>query len=76
MGFLLGYTFTHSSPFESLTMEKSRFAENSQTKCTIHVNSYEEDDQILTRPLTYDSWLTLLEAAKVRNYSPVLDIAD
>ena len=34
-----------------------------------------EDDEHLVSPQSYDSWLTLLEAAKVRNHAPNLDIA-
>ena len=29
----------------------------------------------LVIPQSYDSWLTLLEAAKVRDHSPILEIA-
>lgn len=33
------------------------------------------EDDTLVNPQKYDSWLTLLKAAKVRNHTPVLDLA-
>ena len=44
-------------------------------QCMIHHPEAKEDDQQLISPKTYDSWLTLLEAAKVRNHTPTLEIA-
>ena len=45
--------------------------------CIIHPKTVKtEPDSPLISPESYDSWLTLLEAAKVRNFTPVLDVAE
>ncbi len=45
-------------------------------QCIIHQTITTEDDDHLVSPQKYNSWLTLLEAAKVRNYRPVLNVAE
>lgn len=44
-------------------------------KCIIHHN-VSDDDEHLVCPQNYNSWSTLLEAAKVRNHRPILEIAE
>ena len=45
-------------------------------ECIIHQQTSKDDeDEHLVNPKDYDSWQTLLEAAKVRNHTPILDIA-
>ena len=46
-----------------------------KNQCIIHMTASKEDDEHLVSPQSYDSWFTLLEAAKVRNHAPILDIA-
>ena len=43
-----------------------------QEKCIIHMS---EDDGNLVTPKDIDSWKTLLKAADIRNYKPVLEVA-
>jgi len=45
-------------------------------QCIIHISSTVEDVEQLVSPKTQESWLTLLEAAKVRNHAPVLELAE
>ena len=42
--------------------------------CIIHQAVSDEDEHLIS-PQSHDSWLTLLEAAKVRNHVPILDVA-
>lgn len=44
-------------------------------QCIIHQDTSKEDDDHLVSPQDYASWETLLEAAKVRKYAPILDVA-
>ena len=44
-------------------------------QCIIHQTVSTEDDDHLVSLQKYNSWLTLLEAAKVRNHSAILDVA-
>ena len=46
-------------------------------KCIIHQLSFRSDrhDDKLIPPNSFHSWTSLLDAAKVRNYQPLLDIA-
>ena len=55
---------------------ESKGKESSKDQCIIHYTtvSYEGDDHLVS-PQSYDSWLTLLEATKVRNHFPILQIA-
>ena len=43
-----------------------------QEQCIIHIS---EDDSNLVTPKDIDSWKTLLKAADIRNYKPVLEAA-
>ena len=44
--------------------------------CILHSKSAATDsDDHLISPQSYESWLTLFEAAKIRNITPVLDVA-
>lgn len=51
-------------------MEKPQYKASAKNQCIIHMTASKE-----VRPQSYDSWLNLLEAAKVRNHAPILDIA-
>lgn len=42
--------------------------------CIICSKNAEKDDHLVS-PQTYDSWQTLLEAAKIRCHDPIMDIA-
>ena len=44
-------------------------------RCIIHYSVCKEDDEHLISPQNYDSWISLLEAAKIRNNATILDIA-
>ena len=56
----------------------SAFRMDSQYKesevCIIHHETSKEDDGIFGLK-DYESWKTLLDAAKVRNYGPITDVA-
>lgn len=41
--------------------------------CILH--SKTDSDDHLISPKSYESWLTLFEAAKIRKFTPVLDVA-
>ena len=56
-------------------MEKFKHIESPKGQCVIHQTVSNEDDDSVLSPQNYDSWLTLLEAAKVQNHSSILDIA-
>ena len=56
-------------------MEKPQYMASAKNQCIIHMTASKEDDEHLVSPQSYDSWFTLLEAAKVRNHAPILDIA-
>ena len=56
-------------------MEKPQYKASAKNQCLIHMTASKKDDEHLVSPQSYDSWLTLLEAAKVRNHAPILDIA-
>ena len=44
--------------------------------CILHSKTAATDSaDHLIRPQSYESWLTLFEAAKIRNFTPVLDVA-
>lgn len=50
--------------------------ESSKDQCIIQYKTVSnEGDDYLVSPQSYESWLTLLEAAKVRHHSPILEIA-
>ena len=49
--------------------------EYSEERCIIHTETYEKDSGPLITPKDYNSWKTLLDAAQVRNYAPILEIA-
>lgn len=50
--------------------------ESSKDQCIIQYKTVSsEGDDFLVSPQSYDSRLTLLEAAKVRHHSPILEIA-
>ena len=52
------------------------FTESSKDQCIIHFKTVSnKDDDHLVSPQSYDSWLTLLEAARVRGHAPILEIA-
>ena len=52
-------------------------ATSTKNTCIIHSKAEATDaHENLISPKTYDSWLTILEAAKVRNFLPVLEIAE
>lgn len=45
-------------------------------ECTIKYKTLNiEPDECLVSPQGYDSWITLLEAAEVRNHKLILEIA-
>ncbi len=46
-----------------------------EDKCIICTQKSKEDNDHLLSPKKYESWLTLLDAARVRQYAPTLDIA-
>ena len=46
-----------------------------EDKCTICAQESKEDVDHLVCPNNYESWLALLDAARVRHYAPILDIA-
>ena len=55
---------------------ESKGKESSEEQCIIHYKTvFHEGIDHLVSPQSYDSWLTLLEAAKVRDHSPILEIA-
>ena len=55
---------------------ESKGKESSKDQCIIHYKTVSiEGDDHLVSPQSYDSWLTLLEAAEVRGHSPILEIA-
>lgn len=56
-------------------MESHTHQESLKKQCIIHQETAKEDNDRLVTPQDYQSWKTLFEAAKVRNYSPILDIA-
>jgi len=56
-------------------MEKPQYKASAKNQCIIHMTASKEDDEHLVSPQSNDLWLTLLEAAKVRNHAPILDIA-
>ena len=49
--------------------------EKDKRQCIIHYAACDKDDEHLVSPKDISSWLALLEAAKVRNHQPVLDVA-
>lgn len=50
--------------------------DNKDRFCIIHKETVQTDqDERLISPQSYDSWRTLLEAAKVRNFDPLLEVA-
>ena len=51
-------------------MEESKDKE----QCIICAASNKRDDHLVS-PQTYESWQTLLEAAKVRSHHPIIDVA-
>ena len=55
-------------------MEKIKYKKSPKDQCIIHQRVSDEDEHLVS-PQNYNSWLTLLEAAKVRNHVPILDIA-
>ncbi|XP_053122764.1 uncharacterized protein LOC128332482 [Hemicordylus capensis] len=46
-----------------------------QGECIIHHATTDDTKGHLVKLQSYESWITLLEAAKVRNHAPVLDVA-
>ena len=42
--------------------------------CIIHHETSKEDDEIFGLKY-HESWKTLIDAAKVRNYAPITDVA-
>lgn len=51
------------------------YRESSKDQCIIHFKTVSnKDDDHLVSPQSYDSWLTLLEAARVRSHAPILEI--
>ena len=43
--------------------------------CILHSKTVQTDsDDHLISPQSYESWLTLFEAAKIRKFTPVLDV--
>ena len=52
-------------------------ATSTKNTCIIHSEAEATDvHENLISLKTYDSWLTILEAAKVRNFLPVLEISE
>ena len=56
-------------------MEKSQQTKPATYECIIHSTSSAGVDAPLISPQNFESWLTLLEAAKVWNHHPILDLA-
>ena len=56
-------------------MDKSQHSAPAKTSCIIHMGAHRDGDEHLISPQSYDLWLTLLEAAKVRDHTPLLNIA-
>ena len=53
-----------------------RFQQHGPLQCLIHQTaSHLDADDHLVSPQNHDSWTALLEAAKVRNHAPLLDIS-
>ena len=53
-----------------------RFQQHGPLQCVIHQTaSHLDADDHLVSPQNHDSWTALLEAAKVRNHAPLLDIS-
>lgn len=50
--------------------------DSTKEKCIIHIETYDNDPTTLVTPKDYDSWLVLLDAARVRNHKPILQIAE
>ena len=44
-------------------------------ECVIHMTRSDDDDHLVS-PQNYTSWLTLLEAAKVRNHEHIINVAE
>ena len=44
--------------------------------CIVHINTYDKDPGTLVAFKDYNSWLTLLDDAKVRKHKPILQIAE
>lgn len=56
-------------------MANINFVSPEKEKCILHKHSIKIDkSEKLVELQNYESWLTLLEAAKVRNYAPVLEL--
>lgn len=59
-----------------MSEEATTSVPTSGKQCIIHQLSFKSGhhDDKLHSPTSYDSWCTLLEAARIRNYDPVLEI--
>ena len=55
-------------------METNQQFENIEKQCIVHYKS-SKDEHLVTLQ-NYESWKTMLEAAKLRNFKPILDIAN
>ena len=55
-------------------METNQQFENIEKQCIVHYKS-SKDEHLVTLQ-SYESWKTMLEAAKLRNFKPILDIAN
>jgi len=49
-------------------------AKKTERVCIVHTPTVDLDERLIS-PQTYESWLTLLEAATIRNFTPVLNVA-
>lgn len=50
------------------------FPKKQQARCAIHFAACDDNDTLVS-PRDLSSWITLFEAAKIRNHKPILDIA-
>jgi len=51
-------------------MESHKHKQSIKEQCIIHQNTSKQDDDHLVSPQDHESWKTLFEAVKVRNYAP------
>ena len=50
--------------------------ESTKDKCIVHINAYDKDPEKLVALKDNNSWLTLLDAARVMSHTPILQIAE
>ena len=59
---------------DCLGMETNQHLKNIEKQCTAHYKSSKYEHLVTLQ--NYESWKTMLEAAKLRNFNPILDIAN